>query len=130
MDDYFQFIVKSLTRQEVDVLNVLLENSATIRVKAMKNSIVHGKSNLSEAIFRKVIDRLRAMRFIEVDESTKEHSFFINGFGKDAVKMALDSTPLKKDVINHSNHSKGVQQHENKIKDHYWNNADRSNSHS
>ncbi|WP_139996320.1 hypothetical protein [Paenibacillus paridis] len=90
MEEYFQYIVENLNVQDIQMLRILSNEGANAKYKAMLNAKAFEKSGLTEAKYRYVITRLTAMRFIEVNTTSKEHSLFINGYGKKALSATLE----------------------------------------
>ncbi|KRE45832.1 hypothetical protein [Paenibacillus sp. Soil522] len=90
MDEYFHFIVENLDVQDIQFLRMLSNDGANAKYKALLSAKAFEKSGLSEAKYRNVIIRLGAVRFIEVNTTSKEHSLFINGYGKKALAIIFD----------------------------------------
>jgi RIO-like serine/threonine protein kinase len=90
MEEYFQYIAENLDVQDIHVLRILSNDGANAKYKGMPNAKAFEKSELSEAKYRNVITRLTAMRFVEVNTGSKEHSLFINSYGKKALAIIFD----------------------------------------
>ena len=90
MDEYFHYIVESLDAQDIQIMRTLLNEGANAKYKAMKHVIALEKSGMTEAKYRNVTVRLTAMRFVEVNITSKEHSLFINSYGKKALTIIGD----------------------------------------
>lgn len=90
MEEYFQNIVENLDIQDINMLKLLSNEGATAKFKAMLHIVASEKCGLTEAKYRNVVVRLTAMRFIELNTVSKEHSIFINGYGKRALALIND----------------------------------------
>jgi predicted transcriptional regulator len=89
--EYFEHVIKSVTLEDSNVLGILYEQDATAKVKAMIGKNVLKQSGLSEAKFRKVIGRLEALTFVNINSDYKEHSIFITDYGLQALNRILDT---------------------------------------
>lgn len=89
--EYFDLVVKSLTLEDSHVLGILYEQDATAKVKAMISKNVSLQGNLSEAKFRKIVGRLQALIFVNINSDYKEHSMYITEYGLKALHQILDT---------------------------------------
>lgn len=90
MDEYFLYIVENLDAQDIQMLRLLSNEGATAKYKGIPNKILLDKSGISEAKYRNVTVRLMAMKFVEVNTTFKDHSLFINSYGKKALTIIID----------------------------------------
>lgn len=91
MEEYFHHILKSLTIEDVSILGILYDEDANSKVKAIKSPLLYGRSDTSEAKYRKVIGRLTSLNFIEINSDYKEHSLFITEYGKKALELTIEN---------------------------------------
>lgn len=89
MEQYFAAVVETLSIEDSTILGILHDDDANSKVKAIKVNDLWQKSGLSEAKFRKVMDRLTALRFIVFVKDYKEHSIFISDYGVEALESIL-----------------------------------------
>ncbi|PWW02500.1 hypothetical protein DFQ01_109125 [Paenibacillus cellulosilyticus] len=92
MEDYWFHVLENLNAEELGVLRILLENDAIAKIKSMSNPQLQEECCLSESRYRTTISRLNAMKFIEVTAGTKEHTVFINSYGRKAVYHFKDES--------------------------------------
>ena len=85
---YFGNIVRRLTIEEMGIIGLLSDVDATAAFKAIKRSELQKMSKLTEAHFRKTMDKLTAMQFIGVVTGGKDHKIFVTEYGH----LALDYT--------------------------------------
>jgi len=90
-DNYFSEVIKKLTIDDISILAILHDDDATEVFKAMKASQVLKASEMTEAVFRKVIVRLEATRFIEKTTSSRHTSIYITEFGRSALLVGVQS---------------------------------------
>lgn len=90
MDRYFQSIVDRLTLDEIELMNYLSKGESNSRLSAKMKRDVFEESKLSEAKFRKIINRLEAMNFIEIVVGSKDHFIFVNEYGQNAIQYIYD----------------------------------------
>lgn len=89
MEDYFNLITSQLTAEEMNILTILARNGVTAVFKAMRRSELLEKSNLSEANFRKTLNKLQATYFVEINTTSKESKIYLTMFGQQAQKNAV-----------------------------------------
>lgn len=90
MDSYFTSIVNRLTLDDIQVLNTLSKQESTNRFSARTKKEILDKSELSEAMFRKCINRLDAIHFIEICTGNKEHLVYITDYGLQAINLIYE----------------------------------------
>ncbi|WP_080845580.1 hypothetical protein [Cytobacillus gottheilii] len=90
MDKYFNAIVDGLNLQDIEVLNVLTSTRATSLLSAITRKEVNDKVSYSEAIFRKTLQRLEAIKFVNVVTGNKEHSIYATEFGQNAINLIAE----------------------------------------
>ena len=86
---YFNVIINNLTFDEVAILSILSDKDATAVFKAMKRSAVAKESELSEAVFRKVIGKLTATHLVDTVITGKEHRVYLTDYGCKALVSSL-----------------------------------------
>lgn len=86
---YFEHVVENLDNQEIQILQILTREDANAKYRSIDNTKLMIMSGLSEARFRTVITRLNAVRFVDVNTSSKSHSLYINGFGQKALSLII-----------------------------------------
>lgn len=86
INDYLEHVINKLTWDDFKLLGILHTKNITEKYRAMSYQKIFKLSNLSEAIFRKIIYRLTATGFIEVNTGRKEHSMFLTEYGVLAVQ--------------------------------------------
>jgi predicted transcriptional regulator len=97
MDQYFNDILQSLSNDDVEVMTLLDDQKSNTKFKAIKKKYVFELSGLSEALFRKVIYRLQAIRFIEIVYGGKEHKIILTEFGQKAIgQLKLEKSSILK----------------------------------
>jgi RIO-like serine/threonine protein kinase len=85
MEQYFDDIVNNLTIDEMTILGILYSNEANAAFKATRKEHLQKDSELTEAKFRKSIQRLDAIKFIDISTLNKEYRYFITSYGHQAV---------------------------------------------
>lgn len=95
MTSYFDEVVNGLSPEDTILLSVLLSAKATSKPKAIVSSKAMEAGDISEAIFRKLVNRLAALQFIEVSATFKENAIFLTPYGQ----SALLSLGLKQPAI-------------------------------
>lgn len=90
MDNYFEYVLENITLQDLTLLKILNENGALSKFRAITLFSLKEKSEMSEAIFRKVFNSLSCMRFIETDKGSKDHRVYMSSYGKEVLKVLLD----------------------------------------
>lgn len=89
--DYFNHVASRLSIDEISLLAILTDEDCTVPFKALRKKEVYVRSGLTEANFRKVINRLDAISFIETVTGSKEHKYYITNFGLMAVNQSVES---------------------------------------
>jgi uncharacterized protein YydD (DUF2326 family) len=84
MEDYWFNVIENLNAEEMEVLRILMENDAISKFKSMSNPQLQEQCELSDARYRTTITRLSAMKLIKATVGTKEHTVFVNSFGRKA----------------------------------------------
>ncbi len=90
MDIYFTTLIDRLTINEIELLNFLTSNEATNRFSATTKKHLLIESKLSEAKFRKSINRLEALNFIEIVSGNREHLIFVTEYGQNAIQFIYE----------------------------------------
>lgn len=90
MDNYFEYVLENVTREDLMLLKILNENGALSKFRAITLLSLNEKSEMSEAIFKKVFGALSCMRFIETDKGSRQHRVYLSSYGKEALKVLLD----------------------------------------
>lgn len=90
MDNYFLSIVESLSLEEIEILNMLTCKESTSKYSAQVKREVFKNSKLSEANFRKIVNRLEAMNYIEVASGSKEHLLYVTEYGQMAIQTIFE----------------------------------------
>lgn len=85
MDHYFHDVVSSLCDDDMNVLGVLSDTTAVYN-SILANEVFE-RSGLSEATYRKTMQRLIGTRMIQVVTLKRQHSMFITNWGKDALTL-------------------------------------------
>lgn len=88
--DYFLTVVNSLKIDEVTILGFLQDQDADMEFKAIKRGYLFEISKLTEANFRKTLNRLEALQFVKISVGGKEHHVYISPFGKEALSISVE----------------------------------------
>jgi predicted transcriptional regulator len=97
MNQYFNEILQSLSIDDVEIMKLLNEQKASTKFRSIKKKYVFELSGLSEAMFRKVVYRLEAIRFIEIVYGGKEHKLVLTPFGEKALEqLRLENSTILK----------------------------------
>ena len=91
--DYFDYIIKQLSIDEVSVLGILKDQDATAAFKSMRKSSLHEFSNMTLATFRKTIEKLKATSLIALVTARKEHKVYLTSFGLRALEILMKEVP-------------------------------------
>jgi predicted transcriptional regulator len=91
--DYFDYIIKQLSIDEVSVLGILKDQDATAAFKSVRKSKLHVSSKMTLATFRKTIEKLKATRLIDVVTARKEHKVYLTSYGSKALETLLKEVP-------------------------------------
>lgn len=89
MGDYFSLIVSSLPINDLKVLGVLSDSRADAVFKSMKRKDLQEQVVLTDALFRKSLERLEANQFIQLVTKEKEYKVFITPYGLLALNESL-----------------------------------------
>lgn len=90
MDIYFNYIASRLDLDELKVLGTLHDNDATAIYKGIFKKTLQEKCDLSDAIFKKILTKLSARSFVEIESSTKNHKLYITDYGLSALSKSLE----------------------------------------
>lgn len=90
VEAYFENITKKMTIEEMNVLAFLYEKDANASFKAVKRQQIQETIQLSPTEFRKVIEKLTAVQFIDIVYGKKEHRVFLTVFGQEALEQSID----------------------------------------
>lgn len=88
--DYFNHVVKQLVLEDMTIMGYLLDKDATATFKAIKRGDVSKASEMTEATFRKTINKLQATHFIETVAGGKEHKLYLTIYGQQAINQSLE----------------------------------------
>lgn len=91
---YFDTITSKLTLDDMNVLGILYDNDATAKFKSMTNKNVIEQTQLTHAKYRKAINRLDALHFIETVIGGKEHGLYVSEFGIAAINKNLEGVDI------------------------------------
>lgn len=86
MDSYFLSLTDRMTIDEIEILNMLTSKESTNRFSARTKKDLLTQSNLTEAKFRKIINRLEALNFIEIVSGSREHLVYVTEYGQSAIQ--------------------------------------------
>lgn len=87
--NYFTDVTQSMTGEDRRLLGVLQEKGATAVLNALTKRDLQAVSGLSDAIYRKTLTRLVALRFIAYSAEAKDHVLFITRYGASALEALL-----------------------------------------
>lgn len=90
MDTYFDSVIDNLTRNDLYILGLLSDEGADLKFKSIRKKTIQAKTQLTDATFRKSIDRLEALQFINIVKNSKEHTIFITQYGQEALSYQLE----------------------------------------
>lgn len=90
MERYFEYVVSSLTIDDVYVLGALQESDATTGFKAIPNLELQRAVEFTEATYRRTINRLSANKLIETITVKKSNLIYLTEFGIAAVNKSLE----------------------------------------
>ena len=90
MDSYFLSIIDRLTFEEIDLLNHLTKKDSTNVLTSIKKKELQSESKMSDATFRKTLNRLEAMLFINTVTGNKEHSIYATEYGQEAIQVIYE----------------------------------------
>lgn len=90
MDIYFTSIVDRLNLDDIQVLSSLFAQESINRISAKTKKEVLDKCHLSEARFRKSINRLDANNLIEIHTGSRGHLLFITEYGINALNYSCE----------------------------------------
>lgn len=90
MDTYFASVIDNLTRNDLYILGLLSDEGADLKFKSIRKKTIQAKTQLTDATFRKSIDRLEALQFINIVKNSKEHTIFITQYGQEALRYQLE----------------------------------------
>lgn len=85
VDQYFDYIIKHLTIEEMAILACLKDNNSTAAFKSSKRSDVSEATELSIALFRKAVGKLISTRLIDVVSGGREQKIFLTEYGLKAL---------------------------------------------
>lgn len=85
--DYFDQVVKRLTLQDFELLTLLAIDSSMIPLRAKNKQEIVEKTNFSEATYRKIINRLETLCFIESIGEGKAYAYYLTEYGKQAFEQ-------------------------------------------
>ncbi|ATF13602.1 hypothetical protein A616_16935 [Brevibacillus brevis X23] len=83
--EYFDLIVKRLSREDLILLEILREEEATMARSSLSMQKLQEKSTLTDALFRKTVYRLNANYFVESETNNKTQSYYLTDFGIQAI---------------------------------------------
>lgn len=84
MNEYFQTVVSRIKSEDITLLNILAKEGSIAAYKAIPRSRLMDLSELSDANFRKVLQKLQALCFIEIENSAKESEIYLTAYGQQA----------------------------------------------
>ncbi|MCA1233343.1 hypothetical protein LBW83_17170 [Bacillus velezensis] len=90
MDTYFDSVIDNLTRNDLYILGLLSDEGVDLKFKSIRKKTIQEKTQLTDATFRKSIDRLEALQFINIVKNSKEHTVFITQYGQEALRYQLE----------------------------------------
>ncbi|OZB98122.1 hypothetical protein [Paenibacillus sp. XY044] len=90
MERYFEYVLSSLTIDDVYVLGALHEAEATTGFKAVSNSELQKTVSFTEATYRRTINRLCANKLIETINVKKQNLLYLTEYGVAAVTKSLE----------------------------------------
>jgi predicted transcriptional regulator len=88
--EYFDLIVKRLSREDLTVLEVLREKQATMAKSSMPMEKLQDESEMSRALLRKTVYRLNANYFIEPEANNKTQSYYLTSYGEQALNKIIE----------------------------------------
>nr|WP_156736402.1 hypothetical protein [Mycobacterium sp. E3298] len=94
MEQYFNDVVESLTIEDIQLLSILFDNDATAAFKSLKSKDVLQITGYSEAVYRRVLNRLTANKFVGVISLNKQHGLYISGYGVSAISKSLSEVSV------------------------------------
>lgn len=62
-------------------INKRYDEGADLKFKSIRKKTIQAKTQLTDATFRKGINRLEALQFINIVKNSKEHTVFITQYG-------------------------------------------------
>lgn len=89
MEQYFADVVSSLTIEDIHLLSILYDNDATAVFKSMKSKEVQDITGYTEAVFRRIMYRLTANKFLGIIPLNKQHGIYITNYGVEAINKSL-----------------------------------------
>jgi DNA-binding IclR family transcriptional regulator len=99
-NSYFQNVITKLTHEDINLLTILREHEATSIFKAVRNQKVFEQSNLTEAQYRRVFNRLVALDFIHVTPSSREYLLYLTPYGEAAhEEFFILMNPVESEVV-------------------------------
>lgn len=87
--DYFHSVVTKLNCEDVAILIILMERNAISHFKSIGNQSVFELSSLTEAKYRRTINRLNALDFVQTSHIGKERLLFLTQYGEAAFAMFM-----------------------------------------
>lgn len=90
MERYFNYVISSLSINDMYVLGTLQENDATAGFKAMPNNQIVVNVKLTESIYRRTINRLCANKLIETISVEKQNYFYLSEYGIAALSKSME----------------------------------------
>ncbi|MWV44855.1 hypothetical protein GRF59_14635 [Paenibacillus sp. HJL G12] len=90
MENYFEYVLSSLTIDDVFILGALQEAEATAGFKAVSNADLQKTVAFTEATYRRTINRLCANKFVETINVKKQNLLYLTEYGIAAVTKSLE----------------------------------------
>jgi RIO-like serine/threonine protein kinase len=90
MEKYTDYIVASLTANDMKILAVLETLEANATFKSITRNMLKERSELTDFKFRKSLNRLEALMFIVVLKDGKAHRVYVTEFGEVALNKNLE----------------------------------------
>lgn len=89
MDFYFEEVVSQLHVEDLSILAQLQQNDADAKFKAIKNKHLMELTELSEFKYKKSLERLKALQFVDCVHDEQNKKIFITRYGIEALQKSL-----------------------------------------
>jgi predicted transcriptional regulator len=87
---YFEALVESLSQEDLLFLNELYSNDATSNYKSISKDSIMGKTNLTQAAFRKTVTRMEVINFVFVCRTQKSPMYSLTDWGLLAINKITE----------------------------------------
>lgn len=89
-NDYLEAIITQLSNNDLSILNALLTNDATSKYLSLSKKKIMEYSDVKDYSFRKSMERLEALLFLEIAKSNRKYQYFITIYGIQAINKIIE----------------------------------------